>query len=67
VSPTRASLAPTQDDLRAGQAGGAQPGEDLLPQPTAGFQEQRGHPFGELVGELHGDAAAEGVAHEVDA
>ena len=51
-------------ELAAGEADGSQERVDLLAQTAAGHEHQALAPLGELVGQLQGDAAAEGVAHE---
>ena len=52
------------EEVGAGQRGGAQDGADLGPEAAAGDQDQALDHLGELVGELHRDAAAERVADQ---
>ena len=51
-----------QDDLRTRKSGRAQQGMDLLAEAAARDEHETLAPLGELVGELHGDPAAERVA-----
>ena len=53
-----------QDELGAGQRGGAQREADLRAQPAAVDEHEPLEPLGELVGELHRDPAAERVADD---
>ena len=53
-----------QHELGAGQRRGAQGQADVGTEPAAGDEDEAGAPLRVLVGELHGDAAAERVADD---
>ena len=53
-----------KDELGPGQGHGPQQRRDLLAEAAAGHQHEALHHLGELVGELHGHAAAEAVTHD---